>query len=436
MIRRLVVLALLLGGALLLEPLRVPTAGVIAPRSLFLFGLLLLVADTCGAFFHEVGLPRIVGYLVAGVALGPSLLGIVPPAVLTDIGMVKQLAIGVIGLLAGVELKIPEIRARWRIILAALGGQALLAIVVLTAGTLAGRAFVPFLHGLTGMSLVLVALTFATILAVNSPMVTLAMLAETGARGPLARTILGVVLVADVVVVLLFSVCFALMRSSLGAGTVTAWAVLESLLRELGGSVLAGVIAGGLISLYLRFVKLELVLFVIVAVFATAAAAAALHFELLLSLLVAGFIVENVAPVRAEPLVQTLQHISWPVFVVFFALAGAELHIQEFLGLWPVVLGVALLRGVAVRYGARTGARLAGAPPAVADNVWMGLISQAGVALGLATVLAERLPGLGQAMQVVIVGVIAVNETVGPVLFRRGLERAGELGGPAALRAE
>ena len=66
MIRRLVVLTLLVGGAVLLEPLSVPTEGVIAPRSLFLFGILLLTADTFGALAHDLGFPRLVGYLVAG----------------------------------------------------------------------------------------------------------------------------------------------------------------------------------------------------------------------------------------------------------------------------------------------------------------------------------------------------------------------------------
>ena len=105
MIRRLVVLALLVGGAVLLEPLRAPTEGVIAPRSLFLFGILLLTADTFGAMAHDVGLPRLIGYLVAGLALGPSLSGIVPAGVLEDLSMMKRLAVGLIGLLAGAELR-------------------------------------------------------------------------------------------------------------------------------------------------------------------------------------------------------------------------------------------------------------------------------------------------------------------------------------------
>ncbi len=180
-------------------------------------------------------------------------------------------------------------------------------------------------------------------------------------------------------------------------------------------------------SLYLRFVKRELVVFAVVVVFATAAAAQALGFELLLSLLVAGFLVENVAPVRAEPLVDTLHQMAVPVFVIFFAMAGAELRLQEFATVWPLVLVVALVRMGAIFVGSRTGARLAGAEPAVQRDVWMGLVSQAGVALGLATIVADRLPVIGLAMQTLTVGVIAFNESVGPVLFRRGLDRAGEI---------
>lgn len=426
MIRRLVVLALLVGGAVLLEPLRVPTEGVIAPRSLFLFGILLLTADTFGALAHDLRLPRLVGYLVAGLALGPSLTGIVPAGVLDDLQMMKRLAIGLIGLLAGAELRLADLRLRHRAILWILSLQVVCVLLGLWGATLVAHRWVPFLDGLEAAPLVFVALLFATTLTVNSPMVTLALLTETRAEGPLAKTTLGVVLVADVVVILLFTAAFSFAQSSLGT-SAGAPDILYYLLREVLGSILAGVLVGGILSLYLRFVKRELVVFAVIVVFATAGAAQALGFELLLSLLVAGFFVENVAPVRAEPLVEVLHQMAVPVFVIFFAITGAELHVDAFIALWRVVLGVALVRMVMIMLGSRAGARIGGAEPAVVRNVWTGLVSQAGVALGLATVVADRLPGIGAAMQVLIVGVIAFNESVGSVLFRRGLERAGEV---------
>ena len=150
MIRRLVVLALLVGGAVLLEPLRAPTEGVIAPRSLFLFGILLLTADTFGALTHELGLPRLLGYLLAGLALGPSATGIVPATVLDDLAMMKRLAVGLIGLLAGAELRVTDLRLRIRSILSILVCQMAAVLFVLWAAVLLGRSWVPFLAGLEG----------------------------------------------------------------------------------------------------------------------------------------------------------------------------------------------------------------------------------------------------------------------------------------------
>ena len=109
------------------------------------------------------------------------------------------------------------------------------------------------------------------------------------------------------------------------------------------------------------------------------------------------------------------------------SMAGAELRVQAFVALWPLVLGAALLRMLGVYGGARVGAAWGGAEPVVRRYAWMGLVSQAGVALGLATIVADRLPRIGVAMQTLIVGVIAFNESVGSVVFRRGLELAGEI---------
>ena len=428
MIRRLVVLLLLVGGAVLLEPLRVPTEGVIAPRSLFLFGILLLTADTFGALAHDLGIPRLVGYLLAGLALGPSVLDVVPPGVLEDLAMMKQLAVGLIALLAGAEFRVKDLVERYRAILWILALQTAAGLTGLTLLTLLLRPWVPFLAGLEAAPLVFTAFLFAATLTVNSPMVTLAMLTETRAEGPLAKTTLGVVLLADVVVILIFTAAFSLAQASLGGATAGAPEILLRLLREVVGSIVAGAIVGGVLTLYLRFVRRELVLFAVVLVFATTAAATALHFELLLSLLVAGFLVENVAPVRAEPLVETLHVMAVPVFVIFFAMAGADFRLQSFTTLWPIVLAVVVVRTWMVYAGATAGARLGSAEPVVVRYGWTGLVSQAGVALGLATIVADRLPGPGVAMQTAIVAIIAVNQSLGPVLFRFGLDRAGEIG--------
>ena len=305
--------------------------------------------------------------------------------------------------------------------------QAVFVPLFVLVGVVVGREWIPWVSGLEWGGVLLVGLLFATMLTVNSPMVTIALLSETGASGPVAKTTLGTVLVADVVVILSLPEPRAGPgrpgRGRLGAAHPGRGALP-------GGQPLhlwRAVVVAGIVGLYLRFVKLELVLFAVVVVFATDAAARAMHFELLLSLVVAGFLVENVPLVRAEPLVATLHAMGWPVFVVFFALAGVELPIGDFFRLWPVVTVFVLLRALGIWVAGRVGARVGGAEESVRQYAWTGLLSQAGVALGLAAVAAERFPHLGAALQATVVGVITLNQTLGPVLFRRALDRSGEV---------
>ena len=439
MIRRLVVVILLMGGAYLLVPLRVPTEGVIAPTSLFLFGILLLAADTLGALAHDLRIPRIVGYVVAGVALGPSVTGLVPADVLQDLGMMKNLALGLIGLLAGAELRIGDLRQRWRSIVAILGFQVVFVALAVVPAMALLRPLLPFGDSLPWVPFLAVAALFAVMMMANSPMVVLALLAEGHSHGPLAKTTLSVVLVADVVVIFLFTAALsgaaAVVGPLAGAGTepgalvgVTAAApVFLALTREIGASILAGGVIGAILTLYVRYVKRELVLFAVVVVFATAAAADALHFELLLSLLVAGFLFENVAPVRAEPLIKALELAGTPVFVVFFALTAAELPLASFASLWVAVLVLAAVR-VAALWGAnRLGVRVGGGEDVVGREGWAGLVPQAGVALGFAALVAQEFPTIGIEIQALTVGIVTLNTTVGPILFRQALGRAGEL---------
>ncbi len=436
MIRRLIVLVLLVGGALLLAPLRVPTEGVIAPRSLFLFGMLLLVADTFGALAHDLKLPRIVGYLVSGLLLGPSIAGLVPYSVLDDLAMMKSLAVGLIGLLAGMELRTEDLKRRWRAVLAILVLQTVAVLVIVTPAFMLASRWMPFTAGLAMVPLALLAVLFATMLTVNSPMVTLALLSETGAKGPVAKTTLSVVLVVDVVAIILFTIAFSLAQSAIAGGAEPAGGLALALEvgAEVGSSLFAGVVIGAILALYVRFVKRELVLFAVVLVFATAAAADVLHFELLLSLVVAGFLVENQAPEQAEPLLHALELVAGPVFVVFFAMTGAELHLESFLSLWPLVIGVVVLRSAALYAGNWAGGRLGGAEESVTRYGWMGLVPQAGVALGFASIVAAGFPEVGAGLQALTVGVITINTSVGPILFRAALGRAGEVGPEEALR--
>lgn len=418
--RRATILLLLLAAMAVIQPLGIRGQS----ETTLTFGLLMLAAYTIGEVAVTVGLPRIVGYLATGMILGPSALGVVGPQAAAELAPVSRLAIALIAFLAGAELQWKEVRSRGVTILKLMSAELGLQLVAVLAVLLLLREWVPFLAGRPWGETVALAGLFATMTIIHSPAVTMAILSETRAGGPVARTTLGIVLLADVAVILMFSAALGVARAvvpSPGAQGVSAGVLAWELL----GALVVGGALGGIAVLYLRFVQRELLLFAVLVALLGAEVARILHVETLLTLLVAGFIAENVSPHGTE-LRHAMERSAAPVFVVFFALAGAALDLRAVLELWPLVVPLVLVRSAAIWGGVALGGRWAKTTREETRGVWMGLVSQAGVAIGLATVVAEAYPRLGSDIRTLFLAVMTVNQVVGPVLFRRALDRAGE----------
>lgn len=421
--RRLLILALLLGGMSLILPLGTEGHGA---RTLLIFGFLILAAYTVGELATGIRLPKIVGYLVAGVLFGPYALGTVTEAGIEQLDMVSQLAIALIAFLAGAELQWAEVRDRGVALLKIMSVELLFAFVAIGTLLYALHGFIPFLRDADGGTVLAFSLLFASIAIVHSPAVTMALLTETDAKGPVARTTLGVVLLADVAVVLLFSAVLAVARALAPPADAGAAASVGTVVWEITGAILVGALTGVAVAAYLRFVGKELMLLAILVAFFGIEIARIAHVELLLMLLVAGFVTESISE-RGEELRHAMGRSAAPIFVIFFALSGAKIDLVSMAPLLPLVLPIAIVRAGALWAGTHVGGRWAGAQPQEQRYVWMGLVSQAGVAIGLAAIVGQAYGELGGYLRSLLLGLIAVNETVGPILFRRALDASGEL---------
>ncbi len=415
--RRILVLLVLLAGARLILPLGNPGRG---SETLLSFGFLILAAYTVGELGAGVGLPQIVGYMVAGVLFGPQVLGTVTAGGVTRLGPVSDLAIALIAFLAGAELKWSEVREHGIGLLEILGVELTVTFVALSALVFSIRGFIPGLRAAPPLEALAFALLFASVAIIHSPAVTLALLNETGSRGPVARTSLGIVLLADVAVVILFSAVLAFVRHVAPPAGSEGGVSLAAVTWEIGGALLLGAAIGVAIAAYMRFVGGELVLFAVLVAFFGVEIARLAHVELLLTLLAAGFTAENLSE-RGEALRAATNRSAAPVFVVFFALAGARIDLDGMAPLLPLVVPIALVRAGAIWSGVRLGARWAGASEAERRHVWMGLVSQAGVAVGLAGVIVQAYPQRGSYLAGLVLALIALNQTFGPILFRRAL---------------
>lgn len=421
--RRVIILILLL-GLMQLIALAAPFGG--AGRAILVFGFLILAAYSAGELAENFHLPKIVGYLMAGLVFGPHATAVVRPSEALDLQPVGDLAIALIAFIAGAELDAGELRRRGVSLLKVTSTELSVSFVAIFAALLLMRPWIPFLAGYNWVVVCAFAGLFASIAIVHSPAVTIALLTETKAQGPVARTTLGVVLLADVAVVLLFSVALSVARALVPSGAKGVGS-LGATVWEIGGAFPVGLLIGLAIVVYLRLTTSDLFLFAILATFFGLEVARLMHTEPLLTLLVAGFVAKNFSRHGSGILLRdAMERSAAPVFVVFFALAGASIALGEVASIWPIALIVVVVRGLAVWGGSNVGARWSGAGEMERRYVWMGLVSQAGVAIGLVMVMADAYPSRGAQMRVLLLSVIAINQLVGPVLSRYALVRSGE----------
>jgi len=389
-------------------------------------GYLLLSAFFVGLLFKKIRLPKLTGYLATGIIVGPKVLDLVSESALNQLKLVSGVATALIALTAGTELSFKMMRGllkpvMWISFLAVLGTMFLLAGVVLLA-----RPLLPFMANATLVQAAAISLLLGVVISAQSPAVVVALRDETNAEGPLVRTVLGVVVLADLVVVLMFAVATALCKASLGSGA----GIRDTMLLlgwEIIGSLVAGVLLGLLLTQFLRYVKGGASLFILALCVIIAEVGRQLAFDPLLVALAAGMFVRN-ATGMGDALHHYIEAGALPVYVVFFAVAGASIHLDVIPKVWVPALLFIVVRGCGFLVGARVGATLAGAPESVRRFAGLGLLPQAGLALALALLFARTFPEFGGQAGALILAIVAINEIVAPAFYRAALVASGEAG--------
>ncbi len=419
--RGMLALACVVGVRLVLE--RIGVSGGAGP--LFALGFLIVAGYVCGGIAAFLRLPRLTGYLLAGLAAGPQGAGLIDAHDVKALLLVNTLALALIALQAGAEITLPVLRRTWWSVGASAIAQILIVIPGVAAVFWALSSSVPFTSGLSTGALVAVALLWGTLAFTRSPSVTLAVLGETRAKGPLADWSIGIVVVLDVLILPLFAGMLGMAKSQL-LGDELKLGLLSHIAHELFASFAAGVTFGLVVGVLVRFVERERVLVLVVLSYGLTALCAYLGYDTLFVFVVAGFVVMNLT--RSGPaLVTASETTSGVVMIVFFATAGAKLDLAALYALWPVVLALFFARIAFSVVAAKIGHALARDPAPVRKNAWLVLVSQAGVTIGLATLVADSLPGLGGKFASLCIAVVALNELFGAALTTWALGRAGEI---------
>jgi len=305
--------------------------------------------------------------------------------------------------------------------------------VVLTGTLIAVRPLVPFLSALPIEHAAAVAMAMAVALSAQSPAVVMAMIGETRADGVLTKTILALVIVADLAVIVTYGVASSIATAVVG-GNVDLGAAIGRIAWEVFGSIGVGIFIGVILGLFIHHVGQGMGLFAIMLCLVLAEVGAAVHLDALIIALTAGLWLENVSRADAHKLLERFEGQSLPVYLVFFALAGAKLDLYALADLVAPVLIIVVVRASSFYVGSRLGTRHEGVDPTVRRLAWIGLVPQAGLALALAELVRRTFPAFGDAAFALVVGVVATNELTAPIALRIALLRSGEAGkrpGPA-----
>jgi Kef-type K+ transport system membrane component KefB len=399
-------------------------------------GFVLVVSFLAGEAASRLRMPAITGYILTGVLFGPYVLRLVSPQLtvlredsVSTLQLLDGMALGLIALTAGGELKLSLLRQRWRGIAWVTALQTLIVLFVVGGAVFLLRGSFPRLEALPpALGVAACALIGITAVA-NSPATTIAVIQESRAKGPMTELILGITVLKDVVVISLFTVILATSLTLFEPGRGLDPQFLGVLAWEVFGSIALGLALGYLVRLYMRHIGRDLPIIILGLAFISVAVSGKVHVSGLLLCMTAGFYIENFTN-RGEELIEALERHSLPVYVIFFTIAGAGIDLPSLARTWPLALLIVGARLAGKVSGTALGARISDSGSASVRFGWSGFVAQAGVTLGLAVLinrsLSRSFPELGAYLSSLILGVVAVNQIIGPVVFKWGLQRSGE----------
>ncbi len=388
---------------------------------LLLLAVVTVVGLLGGRLAKLCGLASVTGQILAGLALGSAGLGWVSAEDASSLAPVTHFSLGLITLVVGGHLNMRRLR----------GAHARLGLLILAEVLVTPLLVYVVVVGICGqpwgLGLLLAALSIAT-----APATVVALVAESRSRGVFVKTLMGAVAFNNIACIFLFEMAH-LAVTALGAGNeLSAIDLINQPLIELGTTAVIGGGLGVLLVLVTRRIvqSEKLATASLIAVLLATGLAQQLGASSLLASLFLGMTLANLTPDKDKIVESAFVDIRTAIFAVFFTLAGVHLHVSELSDVWRLVLAVFFARLVGKMLAGNLALRLAGATEKVRRYIGMALVPQAGVAVGLILVAQDdpALAELGPALLTIGLGVVALNEVLGPPLVRHALKQSGDAG--------
>jgi Kef-type K+ transport system membrane component KefB len=401
------------------------------------FGFLLLAAYLLGEWTARIRLPRLTGYLFAGILLGPDVLEYFSGDSVEALRFIDELALTFIALSAGLELRVQDLRKQWRILVGLTAGIPVAVFCLVFPFVYFALPQLGLLPVLPSPQRAIVASLFGTLAVARSPSSTLAVIKECRARGRFSESALCVTVVTDILVIMLFSFFLALAGGHDPAGSGREVGLWVAIPVEILLSLLLGFFLAWFMGAYVRYIQAESIFFLLCVAFlvtrlcqvfpaqTASLTGIALRLEPLLICMSAGFFLQNRFG-RGAFYEDAIERSFLPIFVVFFALAGTRLDLQALASMWTWALLYAGVRMLGLFLGSHCVVGVLRFPFRAGNHYGMSFITQAGVSIGLVSLLPGRFPRGGEVLYTLVLAAIVINQIVGPIAFKFALEQSGE----------
>lgn len=377
---------------------------------ILIFGLLM------GKVVSYLKLPRVTGYLIAGVLIGPFVLKLVPHEAIESLTIISEAALGFIAYNIGSSLNYNKLKNIGKgVIIIALFEALMATFIVILA--------MKFIFAQTWeFSLAIGAIASAT-----APAATIMVLKQYRAKGPLVDTLIPVVAIDDAIAVIAFGISIAVAQIiSNGSDGVSIMAFLEPFI-EIFFSVVLGCAVGFALTYLNKLSKQKenAMNLVIAAIFLVIGLADLLNLSNLLACMALGATVSNLVLSKSK-LLSAIDNITSPIFIMFFTISGLELDLSVLLTVGVIGIGYVVFRVIGKVLGAYIGAQIANSEPVVKKYLGLTLVPQAGVAIGLTMIVQDALPSCGASIRAIILAGTVIYELIGPLCTKIAIFKAGE----------
>ncbi len=401
--------------------------------AVFYIGLVLIIGYYSGKLANRFHLPRVSGYILAGMLLSPSILKIFPMDFVKSSDIVTDFALAMITYSIGGSLAIQRIKKLGKSIVLITVFEAEMAFLAMIIGFVVILPF--FFHTETAKEFLHVALPLALLIGAmaspTDPTATLAVIHEYGARGPLTTTLLGVAASDDALGIINYSVAIGIASALITGQHINGFTIAIKPLIDIVSSIAVGAIGGYVLVKISEKMRREgaVITIILGTLFVVFGTAHALDLDPLLSTMTAGAVVVNISS-NIEKMFEIIEkYYEEMVFTLFFVLSGAHIELGVLVKASLLVLAFVLLRFVGKAVGVFIGGKLSNTAPNVYKHLWLGLIPQGGIVVGLAlaTVRRPEFSNYAPLVMNLILGTTALHELLGPIFSKLAITKAGEI---------